>query len=457
MSRVGFRVDALVTTRAPDGGRVIVSGWEPGPAGVAALELLGGDALLVADVAEPELLVSLHVPDLHSDGSRRLVDTVLGAGVIDALRGLPGDGSPAVVWRRDDQIRRTTTGQGGLGLIGRLALGVAEVTTAGRSDAAIAVGLVEAGVAAVLLDREISPSPNGLALVRAGVERWDALAAYAFDGLQAPTIDRLVDEARRWATTVATVDDRLGSAIERLARRLRGRYGPDVAATGAMGGARPVEAPAPAAATPTARRVASSKKVAAAESMAPAADEMIAEVEGDARPPAVAVAIDGALAARDDVRIIGTSLDGHHLTVHVGGLRDPRRSWLRVFADDRIGEGEATLLAIAPFEGSGRPWCTAVALVPPDLAHAERLLVDVTDVPSGPWRSARSRSTERAAALGAEAARASRRGGRDAAGRWRACEGAWAGNDDTRRARLAAEYSSAAPVANVARLLVDDL
>lgn len=450
MSRVGFRVDALVASHAPDGSGVIVSGWEPGPAGVALLDLLGGDAVLVADVAEPDLLVSLRVPELISDASRRVVDTVLGARVIEALRGLPGDGTPAVVWRRELGSRRTAIGQGGLGLIGRVALGVAEVTGAGRSDAAIAVGLVEAGVGAMLLESEISPSPGGLALVRAGVERWDALSGYAFDGQPAPFIDRFVAEARRWAATVGTVDDNLGSAIERLAQRLRGRYGPDVAATAAMGGA----APAPAASAPMQRRVASSKKLAAAASAAPATDAMRSEAVATARDPEVpevAVEIDGRLAA-NGVRLIGTDLDGHHLTVHVGGLRDTRRSWLRVFADDRV-----TLLALAPFDASGRSWTTAVALVPPDFAEAERLLVDVTDEPSGPWRSPGTRATQTAATLGVAAARASRRGARGAADHWRACGDAWDGLGDGRRSALAAEYGAGGARYAGGGLLVDEL
>ena len=245
MSRVGFRVDALVATRDPRGNGIVVTGWEPGPAGVAVLDLRGGDAVLVADVAEPDLLVSLQLPELAGEDSQRIADTVLGAGVINELRQLRGDGTPAVVWRRQDQARRTVIGQGGLGLIGRLAVGLAEITAADRSEAAIAIGLVEAGVGAVLLDREISPSPSGLDLVRAGVARWEDLPPFAFDGLGMPTVDRLTAEAQRWAATVGTLDDRLGAALERLAIRLRGRFGPDVAAAGAVGGARPTSAPPP--------------------------------------------------------------------------------------------------------------------------------------------------------------------------------------------------------------------
>ena len=458
MSRVGFRVDALVATRDPRGNGIVVTGWEPGPAGVAVLDLRGGDAVLVADVAEPDLLVSLQLPELAGEDSQRIADTVLGAGVINELRQLRGDGTPAVVWRRQDQARRTVIGQGGLGLIGRLAVGLAEITAADRSEAAIAIGLVEAGVGAVLLDREISPSPSGLALVRAGVARWEDLPPFAFDGLGMPTVDRLTVEAQRWAATVGTVDDRLGAALERLAIRLRGRFGPDVAAAGAVGGARPTSAPPPpaAAGAPSLRGVGSSKKLSAAAAAAPTADAMRSE---KARLPEVAVEVDGRLAAGADVRIISTELDGHHLTVHVGGLRQPSRSWLRVFADDRTSsDGDRpTLLALAPFDGSGRPWSTAVALVPPDLARADRLLVDVTDEPTGPWRSSATRATQSAAAMGAVAARATRRGARDASDRWSACSDAWERIGDARRAGLAAAYAGSGPVYAGGGLLVDEL
>ena len=454
MSRVGYRVEELVARRDASDGTIAIDGWQPGPAGVASLGLLGGDATLVVDVAEPDLLVSLHLPDPGAPGVVRMVDALLGVGVIELLQRLP-DGEATVVWRKADRRLPYAQGQGGLGLIGRLALGLGEVSSTGRSETAVAVGLVEAGIAAVLLAGEITPDPSGLALVRAGVDRWTQLPSDAFDLVGAAPLARLVAEGARWSAAVADRDSLLAASLRRLLVPLQGRSeGP---------------APAPAPAPASARLRTASKKAERAEDVArglsfdasrsmaaPQADAALAGPTG--RRHDVAVLLDAASSsesASSEIRVIAAERDAHHLTVHIGGADDAGALWLRVLEDPGgAGCSRPTLLALAPFSGADRPWRSAVALVPPHVGAPVPLLVDVTANPATPWRSSPTRATAHAAVLGALASRAGRQRRADTPARWAACAQAWESIGDDRRRALAEGYangSSAAP------LLIDEL
>ena len=463
MSRVGYRVEELVARREASDGTIAIDGWQPGPAGVASLGLLGGDATLVVDIVEPDLLVSLHLSDPGAPGVVRMVDALLGVGVIELLQQLP-DGEATVVWRKTGRRLPYAQGQGGLGLIGRLALGLGEVSSAGRSETAVAVGLVEAGIAAVLLASEITPDPSGLALVRAGVDRWTQLPSDAFDRVGAAPLARLVAEGARWSAAVADRDSLLAASLRRLLVPLQGRSeGPAASAGGA--------APASAAA----RLRTASKKAERAEDVArrlsfdasrstaaPQADSALAGPTG--RRHDVAVLLDAASSsgsassarsASSEIRVIAAERDAHHLTVHIGGADDAGALWLRVLEDPGgAGGGRPTLLALAPFSGADRPWRSAVALVPPHVGAPVPLLVDVTANPATPWRSSPTRATARAAVLGALASRAGRQRRADTPARWADCAQAWESIGDDRRRALAEEYahgSLAAP------LLIDEL
>lgn len=460
MSRVGYRVEELVARRDASDGTIAIDGWQPGPAGVASLGLLGGDATLVVDVAEPDLLVSLHLSDPGAPGVVRIVDALLGVGVIELLQQLP-DGEATVVWRKAGRRLPYAQGQGGLGLIGRLALGLGEVSSAGRSETAVAVGLVEAGIAAVLLAGEITPDPSGLALVRAGVDRWTQLPSDAFDLVGAAPLARLVAEGARWSAAVADRDSLLAASLRRLLVPLQGRSeGPAASAGGA----------APASARPRT----ASKKAERAEDVArglsfdasrstaaPQADAALAGPTG--RRHDVAVLLDAAAAssassarsASSEIRVIAAERDAHHLTVHIGGADDAGALWLRVLEDPGgAGGGRPTLLALAPFSRADRPWRSAVALVPPHVGAPVPLLVDVTANPATPWRSSPTRATARAALLGALASRTGRQRRADTPARWTDCAQAWESIGDDRRRALAEGYANGSLAAP---LLIDEL
>ena len=459
MSRVGFRVDELVARRDASDGTIGIDGWQPGPAGVAALELLGGEATLLVDVAEPDLLVSLRLGDPGAPGVARVVDALLGVGVMELLSHLP-DAEPTVVWRKADRRIPYVQGQGGLGLIGRLAIGLAEVSSVGRSDAAIAVGLVEAGFAAMLLAGEITPSPTGLALVRVGVDRWTQLPSDAFDRVGDAALARLVAEGERWSAAVADRHALLSASLRRLLTPLQGRSsGPVASAGGAVSPAAPAAArlraaPKKAEQAEQAVDVALDLSMDASRAMAaPLADAVFAVPTG--RRHDVAVLVDAALSASSEIRVIAAERDGHHLTVHIGGADHAGALWLRVLEGRRpAGHGWPTLLALAPFSGSDRPWRSAVALIPPAIGAPEPLLVDVTANPPAPWCSSPTRATAHATALGALASRAGRQRRVDTPARWAACAQAWESIGDDRRRALAEGYVNGA---SAAPLLIDEL
>jgi hypothetical protein len=439
VSRVGARVDALTAEvdDASSDAPVTVRGWQAGPAGVATVDLLDGAAELDIDVAEPDLLVSLRLHDPRTRPARRLARILLGPTAAAALDGFHRNpGEPVVVWERiDDRVRDLrprTRRPGGLGLVGRLGLTLCELGVPGRSDAAIAVGLVDAAMTAADLRVDLAPQPTGSALLAAGLLRWDALPAGALDG----ATDLLGQLQGRWLKTAFAIDPDQGDQLKELFARHGGSSQP-AAEGAARGGGR--------SATQLDRSwLAGAAGSAMAPAAALAAAPMASEAAADAAVaafPSIEVAFDAILAAAD-ARVVNVERTDHHLVVHLGGLPGGRPdAWLRVFADDSTGP---VPLAFAPIPDADRPWRTAVALVPAEVPN-RKLLVDVTLSPKDRWPSPTARSVGAAVHLGAEAARAGRRSDADAATRWDHAASAWDELGDDRRADLAREYAAFAP------------
>lgn len=418
----------------------------PGPAGLAVVRLLAGAATLAVDTASSATLVSLTLPRALDDPARRLAHLVLGARDAEALIRWSEETGPtaahdAVLAGRstptDGGADRPVPIRGPLPLLGRLALGLEELTRRGTTEAAVAAALVDLGVLTLDLAPGLDPDPAGLALAAAGIGRWELVGPDGWDDAGGELLAATTRRTARWHKSLFSADPSLARRLEVLVR------------------SRPEQAGAGAAAV----RARSHRL----ESAAPSIEQRLSTVPAPvpaagARPTGADLAaaparpmIEVAFAPTLDGRVIAAEREDHHLVVHLGGLGDDPL-WLRVH---QAGV-PPRLLALAPLAESGRPWRTAVALIGPEVATGD-LLVDVTDEPSEPWRSPATRRTERAGHLGREAARLTRRaaavgrsagrGGReDAEAAWLDCARAWDDADDPTRAEQARTYATDPPV-----------
>lgn len=447
MSRVGDSVDRLEATALDDGG-VLVTGRLPGPAGLATVLLLDGAAELAVDVVEHDALVWLRLDAPTSPDAVRLARFLLGPLAAGRLVGSLGASGP--IWDRatdEGDLDRWGQRDGlGLGSIGRLAVALAELGDPHLDERAVAIGLVEAGLLALEVGPEPAPRPSGLDLVRAGVARWEALGPGArIEG--DPALLARVVELGDAATAAVAADVELADALAELVADLARLLGdpPVAAAGGARHRLRPPEPQEPV--------VLEVRSLPTAPAAAPAAKASLdrAAAADRAAPPEVAIEV--AFSADLGARLIGVEHDGHHLRVHLGGVDDDApEPWLRVFA----AGARPTPVALAPFPESGRPWRTAVALVPPGLPGSQ-LLVDVTTSPAEPWMAPSARALARATHLGAAAARAGRLADLDAQERWDACAEAWDDLGDEPRADAARAFADVRDPVALGPLLVDQL
>lgn len=441
---------------------LVVTGERPdGPAGLVVVELLDGSAELAVDTAEPDTVLSLALARPLDDPAHRLARLILGPVIADALlpwldrAGGPGSGSgprgPSPVGQTSVRLgdrdtdrhsdsepsaQRVRPGAFGPGpLLGRLALGLAELTRPDLTDLEVAASLVEMGTLAGDLGPGLDPSPSGLALATAGIERWELLGPDDWE--TNPVVLEVVGiRQARWAKSLHQLDPTLADRLRRLRTARFNRM--DAAARsgrarGAVSGPLP---PAAAAAGPLDLVTYRNEMVAAAEQAAPPTLEVLFDPD-----------VDGWLISADH--------DGHHLVVHLGGLGD-RPCWLRVH---RRGT-PLRLLALAPVEPGNRRWRQAVALIGPEVG-SDDLIVDVTADPTQPWQSDSTRRVRRASRLGVEAARLSRqqvaagaarpRRQNPVAAAWMECSQAWDEAGDQQRAARASQHSLDPPVPSWAR------
>jgi hypothetical protein len=429
VSRVGDRATQVTARRDLASGELDVDVDPPGPAGAVTLELADGLVEILVDVAEPTNLLALHAEDPDDDRARQVIELLLGP--MASARAARVGADDAVVWNREADEPETTlargarrgTAPGGLGLIGRTALSTAEAAGPLVASAAEAVGLVEAGILALDLAVGLGIRPDPLAIVRAGMSRWHDLDDDEFDHL-VPFAREIVDRGERWSKVLGVHDPDAATELVALLAELRDQLQPYAAsAAGAVGppGAGVRAEVASDMATPAAAPVAGGlRSQLMAVRLSQAAEE---------RPSTPTIRL-GPELVPSDARLVRTEFERNHLTVHVSGLpewpkiRDGRHGrgiWLRVFEDR--GD-EALPLAMAPFDGGGFRWRTAIAILP-EAASEGRLLVDVTTNASSPWDSEATHRLRSAFELGAHAARRTRRGDARAPEDWDRAADAW--------------------------------
>ncbi|MBK6857230.1 MAG: hypothetical protein IPG97_11965 [Microthrixaceae bacterium] len=390
--------------------RLASGGGTPGPAGLAMVTLAGGTTEVDVDYARPDRLSFLAVPLEPSEDDLAVVRRVLGPGT-------PTDSDRWWMTSTSSTVR--PIGSNPLPLLGRLAVGLEELTATNHRDTVLAASLIDLGVHALDLTHDLNPEPSGLELVTAGLARWEHIDPDAWDE-EVELLAATTARSSRWVKAVYPHDPHLADRLQILSGALHRR------ATGQDQVARLVEmaAPAPVAAAPMA-----AAEGGAARS-APTRERLVPR-------PTIPVLFGADL----DGRVIKAERHGHHLVVHLGGLGE-HQAWLRVH---RYGQ-PPQLLAMAPVEDSGRPWRQAVALIGPEV-DTEDLLVDVTTRPTEPWRSATGRNVERATALGRDATRLSRRREFvEAQQAWSRCSRAWLEVDDLTRSRTAEDYATQPPV-----------
>lgn len=464
MNGLGPLVDRLVATISPDG-LVIGSARPPGPAGLAHTTLAEGALELEVDVAEPDNLVGLRFAvdraSLVGGPLGWALRAILGQRGLDQLLPLvnrdladigPNDevtiwqGNPVPVRLGARALAARAEHVGGLEQLGRLALRTAELTRTERSALGTAIGLFDLAENARTVSKQFQPMPRSDQLTDAAyghLRRWagDPADDWWVEDVSMQHRDQLTELVERMARHIRLSDPPLAQQLHHLIDTIR-EMDHDSTSWGAAAhpsrGQGPHDAlgslfdaaqrmPASAAFGPPTEHL-------AAFSAAPAwtGDEEDDET-GGRRP--IEVVIDPALVDVDQAT--GVVSDGH---VHVEGNGTfDDKVWVRVFRFDP----EPVMIAMAPVHALRIGAWSARALLPAD-APREQLRADITATPSDPWRSAIIRDALGAVDLGAQAARATRRGDANAAQRWSYTAAAWADIGDTDRAHAAERLAETA-------------
>lgn len=462
----GFQI---IGSRDPGTGDVDLVGRLPGPAGIATVALLDGDATLVIDVADPGDFVQLTGPaDLSA--LQPLLHALTGGNGADVLAAI--DGLDERTQRVSDVAATfsppaTDPDDPDTGVfvrLGRMALWQNDIETLDRP---VIDGIV---------DR--------LAFVRDGLELPDGLGVSPTpEDVLADTIDRLgefLDDAGEpseihtarspghgdptpiaaahlldeLADTVGTADPGRARVLTELAGRVRRfRVRPVPAVDDDDPASPPSMRPADRDRSPSRRADAPDtgdvQVVAAAAAVSTDAD--MVPFDGPARFD-VATGVVGltdvaaTTAIHDGDEVIVTIEHGDASFPTEAG-RDGRNApcWLRLYRVPRRRRSPhpPLLVALAPFLTSGvQGRMTAVALVPSG-ENPDRLVAEVSARPGLAWQSRPEQLIRYAVTLGQSAARLARRGetGR-AAERWLATAQAWGMCDDDRRAQLAADHAT---------------
>lgn len=409
-------VSQLVGRRDPATGAIELTGFSPGPAGVASLTFAQGSVELVVDYAAPELLASLTIetPGAAATALLDLVTFRQGAAVHERL-----SSQRTIVWQAGNEVG-SAAARSRLGQLGRLAVLLADLREAPLDAVAFGLGLLEAATLAAALPPALELDPAPVDLLRSGMAQ---LGEHA--GLDDAGVARLPEHSRRVLYRVLSgvraafpgLDVDSAAEIVMLHDLLH-RFDDELR--------RAVHPVSSAAVAPA------SRSLEAAE--LPADLGVVAE-----RRDAVVPDVDLHPVELPDVDVVRAFVDGSELTVSLLGATNLDELWLRVF---RAGAQSPTLVALAPFEASTFGPSVATALLPANVDPAS-LRADITVDPAAAWQPGGIRQLRRAVNTGREAAQLDRMQSRDdARATWDDCAEQWNALGDRRRAaiaRLAAE------------------
>ncbi len=422
-------MNATLEIHLADGLVVISTGRPPGPAGVSALWLSDGAVELLVDTAEPHRLVSVTTDLGDLDRSEPSLHSLFGPMVTDSIAAwaaTASDGAPPASVGTHDP---TLTVIGPMSRLGRLAVGLDEVSSEDPNPLVEALAMVDLGCDIINLVGDLRVDPAGQALVETGLDRLEHLR----DEDREPPGGRLWQQIlRRRPGWIETISDRrpdLSDRFSSLWDRILAPYGETDRRQTTVDDLTMVDHARllmmPAAAPMAAAEMAAAEIADAAEASAAAP-----------RTPQLEVLFPPGVSGRK----VSATLERHHLVTHLGGLPDGSW-WLRAFRVDATG-GPPRLLAVAPLVGD--TWGhSGIALVGPDVNSAD-LLVDVSRHPAEPWTSTATRASTEAVILGRRAARTSRAGARSTES-WEECARAWTDAGDPQRALQAQSFADRPP------------
>lgn len=376
-----------------------ITGWTPGPAGVASLDLVPGVVLSV-DVAEPWHLCSLVVESMREVPQRQAVADLLGDVVVRALEDLAGSNTsdPVTVphqpeWQEAARLR----------LIPRPARVVLAADVAfDLPEATRGVAGIEAAVVAAELGGTWTEPARALA--RAGARQ--LLDAEAEHGLpdMGDAHESFLEVARR---SLRLLDPLLATSFGRWCDRSE-RAGFE--------------------------RADSTMFVASAPAVSRLARVAAAPHEGPVRAIPVRLArhlrTDPGLCGGIDR--LGTTIRApHEVEIRLpANALPPGQWWVRL-----VDVTRGCAVAVVPFDSTTG---IARALFPPE--RTRHLMVDLSDDPGAAIGSASRYATSVAVAAGRSGSRADRLlSSAEAQTHWRVCAAGWQEVGDTRRAEMAGD------------------
>ncbi len=472
--------------RDPATGETVLSGWLPGPAGVATLSFDDDDVTLVVDYATPGQFCALTFADDAPSIPSLLEALTVGAGSALRERLADLDPTPQPVWLLDPPGPAARGGgphgdarspaahpaRFAMRALCDLAILRADLTSLALGPAVTAMGWVDHALQTFQL-------PPGIAL---------DLPPYATVDHALAALDAATEELRpRYGTPLRAPREGLNWATEASAYHVLARLLTDFAE--ALDAHQPFQAHrvrraaarldafgwTPADLDEEPADIGNTRRAAQVAAAAPApitarsrgADARAAR-EAEYELHELAMPFDVRLTDADGVEVLEATLTGPECVVviapagrHTAPMRrrhgrtpgtpaadEPTTHWLRVYRQPAPDEGldlhrrPPVPVAMAPFLPAGRDRLRAVALLP-DAVSPDTLIAEVTTRPTDAWESTAEVHIRRAVALGQRAARTERVNDPQADTDWHAAAAAWLEAGDVPRAEIARSFGGA--------------
>ncbi len=437
----GFQITG---ERDDDLGEVSLTGWMPGPAGIAELSLAGDTVSFVVDYAQPDQFCGLQYP-IGSEAVAPLLD-MLSGGNGEAL-GLAIDqlGSRRLIVWRGVQGPAARRFQGKVPpanppalftSLTRMAIVESQLASLERPELVEIADLLAYAAAGFAVPHGLDPTRSSSDALSEAMQRLEVVLASG-DGLA----DVESTDTGNSLTLIGDLLDELADNVRGVNADLANRFEQAARAVGRM-------------------RVREVPSVDVKPSVASPSVFVGDYHRGlrDAESSGLTGRFDVEVRVRElfDVTARRAIITEQELTVSISyGAESFNRPipqpgdgkaacWLRVYRHDDIAKQAPKvpfLVALAPFVPGDDTTMSAVAFIPPGEA-VDQLICEVTDRPADLWQDRPEQLIRYAVTVGQSAARLSRSGNIEAASeRWQTTSTAWAAINDSRRSQLASSYA----------------